>query len=102
LRESLARRLAPAAEPAPRAAQPPATTPNAPTGRDARLPAVGSVIARVYQDKRHEVTVVPDGFVYRGCKFRSLSMVAREITGTNWNGFVFFGLGRATRAAEEV
>lgn len=33
-----------------------------------------------------------DGFEWQGCRFRSLSAVAREITGTRWNGYRFFGL----------
>ena len=52
----------------------------------------GSSLIREWQGKRHEVAVVADGFVYQGEKFRSLSRVAHHITGTKWNGPVFFGL----------
>jgi hypothetical protein len=38
------------------------------------------------------VTVLADGYEFEGRTFRSLSAVAREITGTRWNGKVFFGL----------
>jgi len=54
----------------------------------------GSSLIREWQRKRHEVAVVADGFLYRGQKFRSLSKVAHHITGTKWNGPVFFGLKR--------
>ena len=54
--------------------------------------APGEVLARVYRGNAHRVTVLDDGFEYRGKSFTSLSRVAREITGTQWNGLVFFGL----------
>jgi len=54
----------------------------------------GSSLIREWQGKRHEVAVVADGFLYQGEKFRSLSKVAHHITGTKWNGPVFFGLKR--------
>jgi hypothetical protein len=53
---------------------------------------VGSVIVREYQDELHEVLVVPGGFCWRGQVYASLSMIARKITGVNWNGPRFFGL----------
>ncbi len=71
-----------------------------PTGdrdRDPRLPAPGTVLARCYQGDECRVTVLKDGFKYRGERYRSLSKIAREVTGTNWNGFLFFGLERRTR-----
>ncbi|HXC53133.1 MAG TPA: DUF2924 domain-containing protein [Candidatus Limnocylindrales bacterium] len=61
--------------------------------RDPRLPNPGAVVSRVYGGNVHEVTVLEDGFEYRGQRFRSLSKIAREITGTPWNGFTFFGCG---------
>ena len=61
-------------------------------GRDKRLPPAGAILVRVYKKKRHEVTVLDDGFEYDGAIFHSLSAVARTITQTNWNGFRFFGL----------
>lgn len=60
--------------------------------RDARLPACGTVLTRVFNHFPHEVTVLEAGFQYRGRPYRSLSAIAREITGTAWNGFLFFGL----------
>lgn len=47
---------------------------------------------RVWNDRRYEVIVLADGYEFEGRTFRSLSAVAREITGTRWNGKVFFGL----------
>ena len=47
---------------------------------------------REYQGERHTVTVVPDGFVWRGTTYASLSTIARAITGTAWGGPRFFGL----------
>lgn len=64
------------------------------SARDPRLPAVGSVLTRLHGGTEHRVTVLDDGFEYRGERFRSLSKIARVITGTPWNGFLFF-FGRA-------
>lgn len=52
----------------------------------------GTVLVREYLGERHTVTVVADGFVWREATYVSLSIVARAITGTNWNGPRFFGL----------
>ena len=41
------------------------------------------------------VTVLDDAFTFRGKQYRSLSLIAREITGTRWNGLVFFGIRRS-------
>lgn len=60
--------------------------------RDPRLPAVGEVIVRRYKGTDHEVRVLADGFEFDGERYRSLSRIAREITGTTWNGYLFFGL----------
>jgi hypothetical protein len=67
--------------------------------RDVRLPPFGAVLTREYQGERHEVRVLRRGFEYRGVRYRSLSKVATAITGTIWNGFVFFGLA-ARRAGK--
>ncbi|MBX9729016.1 MAG: DUF2924 domain-containing protein [Sphingopyxis sp.] len=55
----------------------------------------GAIITRDWQGKRHEVMVLDDGFRWEGKRFRSLSAVARAITGTRWNGPKFFGLREA-------
>ena len=52
----------------------------------------GSSLIREWKGVRHEVAVTAKGFAYRGDPYRSLSQVAQRITGTKWNGLVFFGL----------
>jgi hypothetical protein len=58
---------------------------------------LGTVLVRDYQGERHTVTVAPDGFEWQGRIYRSLSAIARAITGTVWNGPRFFAL-RPTKA----
>ena len=60
-------------------------------GRDNRL-LIGTRLVREFQGARHEVVVADGGFEYGGRLFKSLSAVARAITGTRWNGWLFFGL----------
>jgi hypothetical protein len=62
-------------------------------------PIAGTRLMREYQGVEHAVTVLPDGFEYQGRPYRSLSAIARAITGTRWNGWTFFGLNRQGRAA---
>lgn len=52
----------------------------------------GTRLIRDWQGTRHEVTVLPDGYEYAGRRYRSLSAIARAVTGTQWNGPAFFGL----------
>ncbi|WP_434345656.1 DUF2924 domain-containing protein [Myxococcus virescens] len=61
-------------------------------GRDARLPPPGTVLTRVFKGTQHKVTVREGGIEYEGQLHRSLSSVAKLITGTAWNGFTFFGI----------
>jgi hypothetical protein len=56
------------------------------------LLAEGTVITREWEGVRHEVEVTGTGFLYGGERWKSLSEVARAITGTRWNGPRFFGL----------
>jgi hypothetical protein len=63
-------------------------------GRDPRLPPPGTVLTRAHDGIEHRVTILADGFEYQGKRHRSLSQIARLITGTSWNGYTFF-LGRA-------
>jgi hypothetical protein len=52
----------------------------------------GARLVRTWRGELHEVTVTKEGgFNWRGRTHRSLSAIAREITGTRWNGLVFFG-----------
>jgi len=59
----------------------------------------GTRISREWQGRVHEVEVADGGFLYAGKKHRSLSSVARTITGARWNGPRFFGLRGAGEAA---
>lgn len=59
-------------------------------------PPTGSVLTRLYQDIEHRVVVEADGqYEYEGRRYGSLSIIAREITGTRWSGPLFFGLKQA-------
>lgn len=55
-------------------------------------PIPGTLLIREWKGERHEVTVRTDCFEHRGMPYRSLSAVARRITGVRWNGPAFFGL----------
>jgi hypothetical protein len=55
-------------------------------------PVAGTKLIREWEGVEHCVTVRSDDFEYLGRPYKSLSSVAREITGTKWNGWVFFGL----------
>jgi hypothetical protein len=61
-------------------------------------PIAGTQLIREYQGVEHVVTVTRAGYEYGGQPFQSLSAIARAITGTRWNGRVFFGL-RPSRSA---
>ena len=65
--------------------------------RDKRLPPVGTVLTRRYRGHDIAVKVLDDGFEFEGQVYRSLSAIAREITGTSWNGFTFFGINGAAK-----
>jgi len=54
----------------------------------------GTVLIREWHGIAHQVTVGEEGVLYRGARYRSLSEVARLITGTRWSGPRFFGLKR--------
>lgn len=58
-------------------------------------PIAGTRLIREYQGVEHCVTVLADGFDYQGRPYKSLSAIARTITGTRWNGWVFFGIRRS-------
>jgi len=72
----------------------PAPTPN--TTHD-RLPIAGTLLTRVYRGKRIETKVLPSGFEYEGQIYRSLSAVAKVVTGSHWNGLLFFGLAASKK-----
>ncbi len=60
--------------------------------RDPRLPKIGTTITKKYKGKTLNVRVLEKGFEYDGQVFRSLSGVAKHVTGSIWNGFLFWGL----------
>jgi len=64
---------------------------------DHRTPPTGSVFSRDYKGEEFIVKVLDDGFEYAGQVYRSLSAIAKEITGTTWNGPAFFGLRKKVR-----
>jgi hypothetical protein len=66
--------------------------------RDWRLPQPGATLTRQYHGQQIVVHVAPDGFEFRGRHYRSLSAIAREVTGTRWNGLAFFQLTERRRA----
>jgi hypothetical protein len=70
-----------------------------PKGRGERLPIAGTRLLRDWQGVEHAVTVRESDFEYRGRPYKSLSAIAREITGVRWNGWVFFGLKNHRGAA---
>jgi hypothetical protein len=67
-------------------------------GRDPRRPKAGTVLRREYDGKEYAVTVHAADFEYRGKRYASLSKIAKEITGTHWNGWLFFNLAKRNRA----
>jgi hypothetical protein len=54
----------------------------------------GTQLYRIWKDRTHCITVLADGFEWQGARHRSLSAIAKAITGTQWNGYAFFGLKR--------
>ena len=62
----------------------------------------GAKLVREWRGETHDVLVLEDGFQWRGRRWRSLSAIAREITGAHWSGPRFFGLQAKAEAAEEV
>jgi hypothetical protein len=59
----------------------------------------GTTLERAWRGETHVVAVMADGFAYRGQRYRSLSQIARLITGTRWNGPAFFGLRQGSGQA---
>jgi len=67
--------------------------------RPDHLPIVGTRLIRDWHGVEHCVTVRTNDFEYQGRPYKSLSAIAREITGVRWNGWVFFGLKNHRGAA---
>src|SRR5450432_462837 len=60
--------------------------------RRKQRPITGTRLLREYQGVEHVVTVTRDAFEWQERPYQSLSAIARAITGTRWNGWVFFGM----------
>ena len=60
--------------------------------RDPRVPAPGTQLIKRYKNDTIAVTVLEDGYQYGERVYKSLSAIARQVTGTQWNGYLFFGL----------
>jgi hypothetical protein len=63
--------------------------------RDPAEPPVGTVLTRDWHGRQIRVTTTERGYVYEGREFKSLSAVATHVTGTKWNGRLWFGLAPA-------
>ena len=59
---------------------------------DSRLPQAGTILKRRYKGQLHQVQVLAGGFAYQDATYRSLSAVAKAITGSHCNGYLFFRL----------
>jgi DUF2924 family protein len=62
----------------------------------------GTRLVREWRGTVHEVLAVPEGFAWNGERHRSLSKIAHAITGTRWNGWVFFGVIRPDKAVRRA
>ncbi len=62
--------------------------------RDPRLPPPGTLLVRCYRRRMLQVKVLAQGFEYDDRLYRSLTAVAKQITGKHWNGYHFFGLSQ--------
>ncbi len=67
--------------------------------RDERIPPGGTLV-RHYRGETHVVKVLPDGFEHQGRVFKSLSAVAKAITGSHWNGYAFFKIAKPRENAD--
>lgn len=60
--------------------------------RDRRLPIPGTIITKEYKGINIQVKVLDKGFEYKNKVYKSLTAIAKEITGSHWNGYLFFNL----------
>jgi len=73
----------------------------APERNPKRRASAGTVLIRQWHGVNHRVTVLDNDVVYRGRRYKSLSEVARVITGTHWSGPMFFGIRRRAKVATD-
>ena len=57
-----------------------------------KMPTPGTVLTRQYKGRTIQATILPTGFEYEGEVYKSLTAIAKQVTGTHWNGHLFFGL----------
>jgi hypothetical protein len=84
----------PRTRPLPETAPEPAETVVLPFQPDYRLPPPGTVLSRPYKGEEVRVMVLAQGFEYQGRAYKSLSAVAKAVTGSHCNGYLFFRVGR--------
>src|SRR5688572_27495034 len=70
-----------------------------PIALDKRLPMPGTLLTRNYKGRAIVVKVLGDGFEFEGERYKSLSAIAKQITGAHWNGYHFFGLNKKEASA---
>ncbi|MCX5709688.1 MAG: DUF2924 domain-containing protein [Candidatus Omnitrophica bacterium] len=79
-----------------KALRPDAATENRPKkknlSRDKRLPIPGTVITKEYKGISLQVKVLESGFEYNNKIYKSLTAIAKEVSGAHWNGYLFFNL----------
>lgn len=59
-------------------------------------PTIGARLIRVWQGETYQVSIVKKGYLYKDQHWKSLSAIAKAITGTPWSGPVFFGLKKSS------
>jgi len=60
--------------------------------KDRRLPIPGTIITKKYKGSNYQIKVLEKGFEYNGKIYKSLTAVAKEMSGAHWNGYLFFNL----------
>lgn len=71
-------------------------------GPDRRLPMPGTLLRREYKGQTLHVRVLSSGFEFNGEVYRSLTAIAKRVTGSHWNGLQFFGCRPRGNAVKEA
>ena len=69
---------------------------------DERLPMPGTLLTREYKGQTIQVRILTKGFEFDGETYRSLSAVARKVTGSHWNGYLFFGIAKPAKETKSA
>ena len=69
-----------------------ASSPKKKHGRDHRLPIPGTILVKEYKGAKYEIKMYEKSFEFNNKVYRSLTSIAKEITGAHWNGYLFFNL----------